>query len=673
MKKTILFLVAMTVFVSLINLEVKARNLTESGIPYQTYTLGEYGAITPTQTAYIPVGIFGSNLGLKNPEDIHYHNSHFYLADSGNHRILVIDLNGEIVREYKHEEFSSPTGVFVNEEFLFVADKEARKVFRLELDSNLIVQTIEKPASPIFGVNNSFIPSKVAVGNNDNIYIVGEGSTSGIIQMNYAGEFIGYLGINTVEVSFRKKLYNFFVSDSNLAASRPSSPTNVALGFKGSILTTNNNVEETFKRLNISGVNTLGQNTVYPKVELSDIWMNDENYIYMVSASGEVFEYDAGGNLLFYFNTKDVSLKQTLGLTSQPSGLVTDDVGNLYILDKIYNNIQIYQRTVFVDLVHQAVTDYNNGRYLDSKPLWEEILRQNSSFALAHSALGAALTKEGKFNEALNEYYDAKDYDGYSNAFWEIRNLTIQSNLTLWVLLIIAAFVLYKVLKRVFRLLPVYDTYQEKKENFKNKKLISEFRLALGMVRRPLDIIYYVKRKNQGSYFSAFLILILYLLVSLINLYGMSFLFRDPTPGHVFSESFIILGIFLLFVFVNYLVSTFFDGEGSLRAVFIVSCYALIPAIVLTLPLTLLTYGLTYNEIFIYDLINYIIIGWTIVLLIVSIKEVHNYSFWETVFSIILIIFGIILIVILGLLIYSFIGQLFDFIISIIREASYRV
>jgi tetratricopeptide (TPR) repeat protein len=672
MKKKLLFLLAILVFIGTINLKVRVGSLTES-VPYETYTLGEYQFITPTQTAYIPVGVFGSELGLKGPEDIFYYKSKFYLADTGNKRILEIDQDGKIVREFLNEEFMMPTGVFVNDEYLFVADKEARKVFRINLDTEAIIQIIEKPTSPIFGINNNFIPIKVAVGSNDSIYIVGEGSTSGIIQMNYAGEFVGYLGINTVEVSFRKKLYNFFVKDSNLASSRPSSPTNLALGFKGSILTTNINVSETFKRLNISGVNTLHPYTYYPKEVLADIWMNEEDYIYLVSNSGGVYEYDSEGNLLFLFNTKDHTLKQTLGLTSQPSGLVTDSEGNLYILDKIYNNVQIYQRTVFVDLVHEAVTLYNNGRYLESKPLWEEILRQNTSFALAHSALGAAYTKEGKFEEALNEYYDAKDYEGYSNAFWEIRNQAIQKYLSIWIIIILVVFVLYKVSKKVFRLLPVYNSYLEKKENFKKKKLISELGLAFKIIKHPLDVVYYVKRKKQGSFLSGISVFFLYLLTYLFSAYGSSFLFRNPFLGNILSESTFTIGIFLLFVFVNYLVSTFFDGEGSFKTVFIISCYAFIPSIVLMFPLTLLTYVLTINEVFIYNLFNYVIISWTLLLLILSIKEVHNYSFWETIFSILLIIFGIIIIIILGLLIYSFLGQLFDFIISIIKEVSYRV
>ncbi len=672
MKKIYIFFLSILVFSTLaFSSDVKASSFASSGVPYQTYTLGEYGRVIPTQTAYLPVGVYGSELSLNNPQDIYYSNEKFYIADTGNKRILVLNLSGEIIKETKLDEFKTPTGVFVKD-YIYVADKEANAVFKIDYNTDEIVQTITKPTSPIFGQNNNFLPTKVVVGSNDSIYIVGEGSTSGIIQVNYAGEFIGYLGINTVEVSFRKWLYNLFVKEKDLAASQPPSPTNIALGEKGSILTTNVNVKETFKRLNISGINTLYDSTIYPTTQLADIWMNDENYIYMVSSSGEVYEYDANGNFLFLFQTKDVSHKQTLGLTANPSGIVSDSSGNLYILDKNNNNIQIYQRTVFVNLVHEAVTLYNNGHYLESKPIWEEILRQNTSFALAHSALGSALTKEGKHQEALSEFFAAKDYNGYSNAFWEIRNTAIQENLSLWLFIFVLVFFSIFIFVRIFRKVPAYNKYLDFKEKVKTKKTFGEILLSLKIMRKPSDVVYFVKRKEKGSYLSGAIVFFAFLIVYLINIYGSGFLFRNPNTNSIFIEALTISGVFLLYVIMNYLVSTFSDGEGRLKDVFVISAYSLMPFIILTLPMTLLSHILTFNEAPILSFYNNVILVYTAVLLIYSIKEVHNYTFWETVKSIILILFGILITVLMGLLIYSFIGQVYDFIVSIIKEVIYR-
>lgn len=653
--------------------ESKASSLSNYGVPYQTYTLSASKRLIPTQAAYIPVGNFGRSLGLSFPEDIFYYENQFFIADTGNKRIVISNISGELISIINLPEFEQPTGVFVKDDFLYVADKLSKEVYKIDLLTETIVQTIVKPTSPIFGQKNDFVPIKVAVDSSDSIYIVGEGSTSGIIQVNYAGEFVGYLGINTVTLSLRRILYNFFVKDSDLASSLPASPTNIALGQKGSILSTNVNVNETFKRLNISGVNTLLPTTVYPTQVLSDIWMNNESYIYLVSENGDVYEYDSNGNMLFYFNTRDNALTQTLGLTSSPRGIATDSAGNLYILDRGYNSIHVYQRTVFVNLVHEAVTLYNDGKYVESKPIWEEIIRQNSSFALAHSALGAALMKEGAYQEALSEFYDARDYLGYSNAFWEIRNVSIQQNLPTFAIVIFGLYLFLKIGLAVFRKSMLYPKYIEKKEYIKNRKLIKEVSYSLNVFKRPNDMFYGIKRMNEASYQSGFIVLGMFLIVYLINIYATGFLFRSTNLNSVFVQLFTVLSIFSLYVLVNYLISTLNDGEGRFKDVFISTSYILAPFIVFTLPMTFLSNYLTYNETFIFDFYHQIILWWTIILVFLSIKWVHNYTFMETIKNILIILFGMFILILIGLLIYSFLGQLIEFILSIIKEVIYRV
>ena len=454
-KLTIVFFVCMFCLLAISGSVTESDAAATNGIPYTTYTKGVNG-LSPTQTAYVPVGVIANDFQLNASSDVFFYDGNLYIADSGNKRIIQSTIKGEIIQEYKSEEFVNPTGIFVTEEGLYVADKGAKTVFKLSHDFNpdgtsIILLRVKKPEkSPTFG-KQDFVPTKVAVKPNRNIYVIGEGSNNGVIEFNYEGEFLGYLGINSVELSFRAILYGIFVKNAESASSKPASPTNVALGLKGSILSTNANVAETFKRLNITGINTLQASTMYPTVALADIIMNDEGYIYMVGETGEVYEYDSKGNLLFQFNTYDFAKTQVLGLTARPSGICIDNNGSIYILDQSNKNIQIYQKTVFVDLVHEAVSLYNEGRYEESKPLWEEIARQNTSFSLAHTALGSALTKEGKYEEALAEFKIAKDYAGYSNAYWEIRNAAIQGNLPLWLGLAAAAIVILVVFSKVYK------------------------------------------------------------------------------------------------------------------------------------------------------------------------------------------------------------------------------
>lgn len=672
--KKLLIIILILSMLFIIPIKSKASDASNYGVPYQTYTLDSSKRRIPTQTAYIPVGIIGQSANFNNPQDLFYLNQEFYVADTNNQRIVRLTLEGSIIDTYTYDGFIEPTGIFVKDQTLYVADKGAKAVFLMNLDTKAVFQTITKPTSPIFGQHNDFVPLKVAVDSSNSVYIIGEGSTSGVIQVNFAGEFIGYLGINTVPLSLRKILYNLFVKDASLSGNRPPSPTNIALGSKGSILTTNTNVYETFKRLNITGVNTLSSNTVYPNVAFTDIWMNQENYIYMVTDRGEVFEYDSNGNMLFTFNAGSSGIRQTLGLVFRPTGIVTDDMGNLYILDAGTNSfIQVYQRTVFVDLVHEAVTLFNDGKYLESKDLWIEILRQNSSFALAHSALGYALAKEGRYEEALREFYDAKDYKGYSDTYWEIRNTTIQENLTTWFIAIVLFIIGLKVFKHVVKKTPVYDTYVQYKHKIGEKKLTQELLYSLNVIKQPNEMFFGIKRMNKASYKSGFMIWILFLLVYLINIYGTGFLFRNTQLNNVLFELTMIMGIFVLYVIVNYLVSTLNDGEGRFKDVFIASSYVLVPFILFTLPMTVISHVLTYNESFIFSFYHQIILIWTIFLIVLSISGIHNYRFLETIKNIVIILFGMFILILLGLLIYAFIGQLIEFILSIIKEVIYRV
>ncbi|WDU82874.1 tetratricopeptide repeat protein [Caloramator sp. Dgby_cultured_2] len=45
---------------------------------------------------------------------------------------------------------------------------------------------------------------------------------------------------------------------------------------------------------------------------------------------------------------------------------------------------------------------YKEGLYLESKPIWEEVLDMNSSFILSYKALAKAYFKMGDYKKPLN-------------------------------------------------------------------------------------------------------------------------------------------------------------------------------------------------------------------------------------------------------------------------------
>jgi hypothetical protein len=122
----------------------------------------------------------------------------------------------------------------------------------------------------------------------------------------------------------------------------------------------------------------------------------------------------------------------------------------------------------------------------------------------------------------------------------------------------------------------------------------------------------------------------------------------------------------------NYLVSTISDGEGRVRDVIIGSAYSLFPYVLFALPIALISRVLTLNEVFIYSFSMNIMYFWTGMMLFIMVKEIHNYSFSETVRNVLITIFTMALFLLTGYILNVLFNQLFDFISAIIQEVGLR-
>ena len=163
---------------------------------------------------------------------------------------------------------------------------------------------------------------------------------------------------------------------------------------------------------------------------------------------------------------------------------------------------------------------------------------------------------------------------------------------------------------------------------------------------------------------------VVFVVVMIAKVYLEAFLFNNNNleTFSLFRELLIIIGLILLFVVSNYLISSLLSGEGFLKDIYRSTAYALAPMIVFTPFIILLSHGLTYNEIFIYNAAVYIMYIWTAINLIIMIKEIHNYTLKELIVNILLTFFMMIIIVVVLVLIYLLANQLYEYVISIIKE-----
>jgi len=674
MKKILcLLILSLVIICSIPTTLVNASEYFENEYPYDTYTVDYSGNLTYTQTAYTPVGIFNRDVTLSNPEDIYIKDDLVYIADTGNKRVVVLDYSGTVQVEIGLGVFEQPTGVFVSDEdFLYVADKTNQLVYKYDLSGNLI-KTFGRPTEPLFGENSPYTPIKVVVGSGENIYVIGDGSTSGVIQLNYDGSFLGYFGVNLADKSLIQRIADIFVNEDEYASSTPPSPTNIAINSKSLVYTSTPNTETALKKLDVNGSNILTTINYNVEQNVVDISVDDLGYLYAIYDDGFIAEYDPNGNLIFAFDVVS-STTNRLGLIQNPSAIQIDSHGNLFVVDKGRSEIITYQPTNFTNLVHDAVNFYNNGNYSESTDYFEAILKQNDNFALAHSALGKAYYQNEDYDKALDEYYKANDVLGYSNTYWKIRDIWLKDNLTTVFILIICFIAVSNIIKLTKKKTSLFYAFNERVKKVKANKNVRKYSLVFNIMKHPIDSYYEIKREKRADYLSATIVLFVLFIEYLLYLSLSGYIFTGNVESiNLGMEVAKFFGVIFLFIFSNYLISTLHSGEGWFKDVYISVIYSLAPMIILLPFYIILSNVLTFNETIILDILSLVMISYTLVLVFMAVREIHNYEIRETFKNIAITLFTILIIVIVGFIIYVFGNQLLDFLVSWFKEVFFRV
>ncbi|MFN8378987.1 MAG: YIP1 family protein [Anaerolineae bacterium] len=644
-----------------------------AGSPYTTWTLGPAGWVLPTQDAYTPRGQI--DLPVSAPEDMFLApDGSLYIADTGNGRIVRLDSNFQIVAEYGGDILNSPTGLYVDENgTIYVADAGANTIVILDSEGNL-VNTFGRPSEPLFGARREFLPRKIAVDARGNLYIVSEGSVDGLVMLNPDGHFLGYFGANSAEMSLKMILQRLFLTDEQLdqfVRNEAASPSNVAIDTQSLVytITAGTSRNQSIRKFTVAGRNLM--DGVFGSNNFRDIHASDDGLLVAVDADGTIYEYDQDGTLLFFFGTQD-SGDQRLGLLSDPTAIerVGDD---LYVLDKSKNAIVTYGVTDFARKVHDGVKLYVEGFYTEARPEFEDVLAYNGLVIMAYQALADASFNENNFGDALANYRLADDRAGYSEAFWELRNNVLQRYLGTALSLLCGTWIVVGVVARVGRRHDWMHGPRQAWQQARKIHLVDDFAFMFRFIRKPADSFYYIKQKERGSLLFALLIYAWLVVVRIITLYITGFVFSPfYSTWQINVETEIVYTVIpiVLWTVANYLIASINDGEGSMRQVIIGTAYSLFPYALFALPIAALSNLLTLNEQFIYTFSMQIILVWTGIMLVIMVKEIHNYSFSETVRCILITLFTMAMFLLTAYILYVLFSQLFEFIEAVIREAN---
>ncbi len=652
-----------------------------AGVPYYTLTIGADRELVETQTAYEPVSSLMNFDGetVKKPNDLFLGpDGNLYIADTGNERILVVTTEGRLVRTIGGKQtLHTPSGVFVDEALnVYVADE--RKGVVVFDQAGEVVRTYQKPEHPMFGPKAYFKPNKIAVDKRGTMYIVSSGNSNGIIKITAEGEFLGYFGANTTTVAvstmLKMLLYSGEQFDASVLGRIPVAIDNICIDPKGliyavSVLQRSGN---TLRRLNVSGSNTL-----HPEYVISEplyVTVSGDGFVFVANGDGEIMEMTSDGRLLFLTSAK-MYTDIRKGLYKSIAGLAVDANHRLYVLDRTQGNIQVLAPTEFADMVHQAYTLFQDGKYLESKALWADVQRMNSLFSYASIGLAEALYREEDYEAAMAYFRVGDDKEGYSDAFWEVRADWLHQHLGAWLIGIILALAGVSALRLIQRRTGIFRPVVHAVGCVGRIPLLRQLGYSFHILRNPADTSYGIKRERRGSVLSATVVLLLFFVVYVAQKYWSGFLFRTVRDGtyELLLDAELVTLVFGLVVICFYLVCTVREGEAKLRELYIGFSYALLPIILLCPIATALSNVLTNNEAFVITLLHFVAYAWTGVLFVLMLMFLNDFSLKKTVSVIIWSIFTILVTVAVAFIVIVLLNQLYDFIRAICGEVVYRV
>ena len=680
LKLAALFLIAMVLTSGIGAATVSAET------PYRTFTVDGDSRMAETQTAYLAHATiikFGNEF-LSAPSDLCVaEDGKLYIADTGNSRIVVGTAEGELLKVIGEGTLKSPRGVFVTDNgHIYVADRDAEAVFEFSADGE-VLNTYGKPDNPLYGGDRvAYMPIKVVVNDAGIMYIICESNTNGIVEISPAegGTFLGYFGTNFASTDLETIIYRVILTDeqrAKMASNIPATPDNLAIDEKGLIYTvTRGDGANSLKRLNIAGINLINGSNLQNVYDLSPaaVAVGNHDNVYVASAAGYIYEYNNQGEPIYVFGGRDDGT-QRVGLSTQVTSIQVGSNDEIYILDSDKAQIQVYEPSEFTQKLHTALYLYSQGRYTESREPLTEVLKMNSMFDYANRAMGRAYFQEENYDAAVKYAKLSKDRAGYSDAFWEIRNVWLKQNIVAAILIIILIFIVFKVIKVLDRKKGILNGVRAGTAKFKEKKLVSNLLYSGYFMKHPFDGSYGIAREGRASWSAPSIILFIFMVEYVINKYLCGFLQKTVREGkyEIFSDVGTIFIVLVGLTACNYLVCTINEGEGTVKKIYTYFCYSLLPYIILTPISFALSHVVTTNEQFLITLVQIVIYVWVIILGILGIKEVNNYTGKETFKIICLTAFTILIVALLIFIIYVLWAQVFEFISAIYGEVVYRL
>ncbi len=206
-------------------------------------------------------------------------------------------------------------------------------------------------------------------------------------------------------------------------------------------------------------------------------------------------------------------------------------------------------------------------------------------------------------------------------------------------------------------------------------RLGASLKYALYCMFHPFDGFWDLTHEKRGSAGAATIIVLAVLLTNLLSLKYSSFMVMAVywPEVNILQQCLSVLLPLSIFVVSNWGLTTLFEGKGTLKDVYIATCYALAPYVLLQLPMIVLSNCLTNDELAFYTILNTLSLMWSGGLIVCGMMQIHDYGLGKTLLFIVMTIAAMLVVIFLLLLFFTLVGDGIGYFTSIYKEITFRL
>lgn len=632
-----------------------------------------------------------------------------YLADSEGHTVYKWSVDGSEAKALRSfsvgdatVSLQSPTGIFVSKEGeLYVADKTDGRIFIFDVNMQYRRSILPPSADEILS-DQPYAPLRVCADSGGRVYVIAANQTQGILQFSPSGDFKGFLGATRVEPSLWDRVWRAISTaeqKKSLLRLIPTEYNSMALDADDFLYTTVGALSEEdvyaairsgseaampVRRLNPKGEDVLLRQGTYPPVgdvnfefsyqagkgqsqeelrgasRLIDVTCRNYGvYTVLDGQRGRVYTYDKSGNLLFMFGGSG----KWKGQMNTPTAIayVGDD---LVVTDTEVGVVYWFSPTPYAQRLMKAVECHEMGLYEQEETLWKAIQREYVSSQAAALGLGKADMERKEYLSAMENFRLAGDREYYSKAWKAYRTEWGYAHVG-WLfgcigLMAFAAFILVKIVKR--RTAEAYVGSPAHRAWY-----------ARGLLLHPLRTFGEIKEGRIGTVGSATLLLGAAFLLSVLRTVTAPYLLQNESNSSLLQQGFMTIALLVgLFVLANWCLTSLMDGKGTMKDIYIYTCYSLTPLLIIEPILLLLGQFITLDELPLFQFISQLAVVTVLWLIFCGTLVVHDYGPGKTLGMLLLTVVGMMILVFIALLCMTLLQQIVLYIRNILTEWQLR-